>query len=215
MKKIPSQTEKKMIYGIRSLKNGTGSVLIGASIVLLSAAMPTISANENLPQTQENTSAVIKAPTETETSQTQKETPISEQKNANASLDAKKEALAAETPKKEDATTSQPNSKEEKVDTSTSTPSSDQKPQADTSSEEPIEDNYFRIHVKNSLKKTRILKVFGHGTMLKNLLKTGQMEPSLSRMPSKMTTAIISMSNSKMSKPRRSASSSTILKGIT
>ena len=154
MKKIPSQTEKKMIYGIRSLKNGTGSILIGASIVLLSAAMPTISANENLPQTQENTSAVTKAPTETETSQTQKETPISEQKNANASLDTKKEALAtdtalaAETPKKEDATTSQPNSKEEKVDTSTSTPSSDQKPQADTSSEEPIEDNYFRIHVK-------------------------------------------------------------------
>ena len=154
MKKIPSQTEKKMIYGIRSLKNGTGSVLIGASIILLSAAMPTISANENLPQTQENTSAVIKAPTETETSQTQKETPISEQKNANASLDSKKEAPAVETttvpetPKTEDTTTSQANSKEEKVDASTSTPTSDQKPQADTSSEEPIADNHFRIHVK-------------------------------------------------------------------
>ena len=154
MKKIPSQTEKKMIYGIRSLKNGTGSVLIGASIVLLSAAMPTISANENLPQTQENTSAVTKAPTETETSQTQKETPISEQKNANASLDSKKEApageatTAPETPKTEDATTSQANSKEEKVDNSTATPTSEQKPQADTSSEEPIADNHFRIHVK-------------------------------------------------------------------
>ena len=154
MKKIPSQTEKKMIYGIRSLKNGTGSVLIGASIVLLSATMPTISANENLPQTQENTSAVTKAPTETETSQTQKETPISEQKNANASLDSKKEApavettTALETPKTEDTTTSQANSKEEKVDASTSSPTSDQKPQADTSSEEPIADNHFRIHVK-------------------------------------------------------------------
>ena len=154
MKKNPSQTEKKMIYGIRSLKNGTGSVLIGASIVLLSAAMPTISANENLPQAQENTSAVAKAPTETEASQTQEQSSVSEQNNANASLDAKKEtpatetALTAETPKKDDATPSQPNSKEEKVDTSTSTPSSDQKPQADTSSEEPIEDNYFRIHVK-------------------------------------------------------------------
>ena len=154
MKKIPSQTEKKMIYGIRSLKNGTGSVLIGASIVLLSAAMPTISANENLPQTQKNTSAVTKAPTETETSQTQKETPISEQKNANASLDSKKEApavettTALETPKTEDATTSQANSKEEKVDNSTATPTSEQKPQADTSSEEPIADNHFRIHVK-------------------------------------------------------------------
>ena len=154
MKKIPSQTEKKMIYGIRSLKNGTGSVLIGASIILLSATMPTISANENLPQTQENTSAVTKAPTETETSQTQKETPISEQKNANASLDSKKEApavettTALETPKTEDATTSQANSKEEKVDNSTATPTSEQKPQADTSSEEPIADNHFRIHVK-------------------------------------------------------------------
>ncbi len=154
MKKIPSQTEKKMIYGIRSLKNGTGSVLIGASIVLLSAATPTISANENLPQTQENTSVVAKAPTETETSQTQKETPISEHKNANASLNAKKEApavetaTAPETPKTEDATTSQANSKEEKVNASTSTPTSDQKPQADTSSEEPIADNHFRIHVK-------------------------------------------------------------------
>ncbi|MGQ9050298.1 pullulanase [Streptococcus oralis] len=154
MKKIPSQTEKKMIYGIRSLKNGTGSVLIGASIVLLSATMPTISANENLPQTQENTSAVTKAPTETETRQTQKETPISEQKNANASLDSKKEApavettTALETPKTEDTTTSQANSKEEKVDASTSSPTSDQKPQADTSSEEPIADNHFRIHVK-------------------------------------------------------------------
>ena len=154
MKKIPSQTEKKMIYGIRSLKNGTGSVLIGASIVLLSATMPTISANENLPQTQENTSTVTKAPTETETSQTQKETPISEQKNANASLDSKKEApavettTAPETPKTEDATTSQANSKEEKVDNSTATPTSEQKPQADTSSEEPIADNHFRIHVK-------------------------------------------------------------------
>lgn len=154
MKKIPSQTEKKMIYGIRSLKNGTGSILIGASIVLLSATMPTISANENLPQTQENTSAVTKAPTETETSQTQKETPISEQKNASASLDSKKEApavettVAPETPKTEDATTSQANSKEEKVDNSTATPTSEQKPQADTSSEEPIADNHFRIHVK-------------------------------------------------------------------
>ena len=77
MKKNPSQTEKKMVYGILSLKNGTGSVLICASIVLLSAAMPTISANENLPQAQENTSTVTKALTESETSQTQKETPIS------------------------------------------------------------------------------------------------------------------------------------------
>ena len=154
MRKTPSHTEKKMVYSIRSLKNGTGSVLIGASIVLLSAAMPTISANENLPQAQENTSAVAKAPTETEVSQTQDQSPISEQKNANASLDSKKEApavettTAPETPKTEDASTNQANSKEEKVDANTSTQTSGQKPQADTSSEEPIADNHFRIHVK-------------------------------------------------------------------
>ncbi|EOB33769.1 pullulanase, extracellular [Streptococcus pneumoniae 845] len=35
MRKTPSHTEKKMVYSIRSLKNGTGSVLIGASLVLL------------------------------------------------------------------------------------------------------------------------------------------------------------------------------------
>ena len=35
MRKKPSHTEKKMVYSIRSLKNGTGSVLIGASLVLL------------------------------------------------------------------------------------------------------------------------------------------------------------------------------------
>ena len=137
-----------MVYGIRSLKNGTESVLIGASIVLLPAAMPTISANENLPQAQENISAVTKSPTKTEVSQKQEQNPISEQNNANASLDTKKKIPATETPKKEDTTPSQPNSKEEKTDTPTSMPSSDQKPQADTSSEEPIADNYFRIHVK-------------------------------------------------------------------
>ncbi|MXI72530.1 YSIRK-type signal peptide-containing protein, partial [Mycobacterium tuberculosis] len=53
MRKIPSQTEKKMVYSIRSLKNGTGSVLIGASLVLLAMATPTISANENTPTTNE------------------------------------------------------------------------------------------------------------------------------------------------------------------
>ena len=47
MKRTPSHTEKKMVYSIRSLKNGTGSVLIGASLVLLAMATPTISANEN------------------------------------------------------------------------------------------------------------------------------------------------------------------------
>ena len=51
MRKTPAQTEKKMVYSIRSLKNGTGSVLIGASLVLLAMATPTISANESTPTT--------------------------------------------------------------------------------------------------------------------------------------------------------------------
>ncbi|CAG5414567.1 pullulanase [Streptococcus pneumoniae] len=47
MRKTPSHTEKKMVYSIRSLKNGTGSVLIGASLVLLAMATPTISSDES------------------------------------------------------------------------------------------------------------------------------------------------------------------------
>ena len=79
-----------MIYGIRSLKNGTGSVLIGASIILLLLQCQLFRLTKTCLKLRENTSAVTKAPTETETSQTQKKTPISEQKNANASLILKK-----------------------------------------------------------------------------------------------------------------------------
>lgn len=53
MRKTPSHTEKKMVYSIRSLKNGTGSVLIGASLVLLAMATPTISSDESTPTTNE------------------------------------------------------------------------------------------------------------------------------------------------------------------
>ena len=48
---------------------------------------------------------------------------------------------------------------------------------------------------KNFLKKTRMLKDSGLGTMLKNLLKTGLTEPCPSRMPKKMTMATTQMSN--------------------
>ena len=56
MRKTPAHTEKKMVYSIRSLKNGTGSVLIGASLVLLAMATPTISAKENTTTTNESNS---------------------------------------------------------------------------------------------------------------------------------------------------------------
>ena len=61
MRKTPSHTEKKMVYSIRSLKNGTGSVLIGASLVLLAMATPTISANENTPTTNTSNSETTTA----------------------------------------------------------------------------------------------------------------------------------------------------------
>ncbi|SNL67641.1 pullulanase [Streptococcus pneumoniae] len=58
MRKTPSHTEKKMVYSIRSLKNGTGSVLIGASLVLLAMATPTISSDESTPTTNEPTTEI-------------------------------------------------------------------------------------------------------------------------------------------------------------
>ena len=61
MKKTTSHTEKKMVYSIRSLKNGTGSVLIGASLVLLAMATPTISAKENTTTTNASNSETTTA----------------------------------------------------------------------------------------------------------------------------------------------------------
>ena len=72
-----------MIYGIRSLKNGTGSILIGCALSCFLLQCQLFQTNENLPQTQENTSAVTKAPTETETGQTQKKRLFLNKRNAN------------------------------------------------------------------------------------------------------------------------------------
>ena len=95
MRKTPSHTEKKMVYSIRSLKNGTGSVLIGASLVLLAMATPTISANENTTSNKgtsnETTTALAQPLTDTATSSGKKESDISSPKNANASLEKKEE----------------------------------------------------------------------------------------------------------------------------
>ena len=81
MRKTPSHTEKKMVYSIRSLKNGTGSVLIGASLVLLAMATPTISANENTTSTNEssnrNTTSLTQPLTDTAVSSSKKECDIS------------------------------------------------------------------------------------------------------------------------------------------
>ena len=74
MRKTPSQTEKKMVYSIRSLKNGTGSVLIGASFILLALTAPSVSAAETSLGTQGNVSAISVNPATTETSQAEEKT---------------------------------------------------------------------------------------------------------------------------------------------
>ena len=100
MRKTPSQTEKKMVYSIRSLKNGTGSVLIGASFVLLAMATPTISANENTTSNKgtsnETTTALAQPLTDTAVHSDKKESDISSPKNANASLAKTEEKPATE-----------------------------------------------------------------------------------------------------------------------
>ena len=147
MRKTPSHTEKKMVYSIRSLKNGTGSVLIGASFVLLAMATPTISANENTTTTNasnsEITTALAQPLTDTATSTGKNESDISSPENANASLEKKEEQPATEattpaaTPADSAPQTGQDRSSEPTTSTTT-----------ETKAEEPIEDNYFRIHVK-------------------------------------------------------------------
>ena len=101
MRKTPSHTEKKMVYSIRSLKNGTGSVLIGASLVLLAMATPTISANENTTSNKgtsnETTTALAQPLTDTANIAGKNESDFSSTNNANASLEKKEEKPEIET----------------------------------------------------------------------------------------------------------------------
>ena len=150
MRKTPAQTEKKMVYSIRSLKNGTGSVLIGASLVLLAMATPTISANESTPTTNasnsETTTALAQPLTDATNIAGKNESDFSSPNNANASLEKKEEKPATEpttpaaTPADSAPQTGQDRSSEPTTSTSPVT--------TETKAEEPIEDNYFRIHVK-------------------------------------------------------------------
>ena len=150
MRKTPSQTEKKMVYSIRSLKNGTGSVLIGASFVLLAMATPTISANENTTSNKgtsnETTTALAQPLTDTAVHSDKKESDISSPKNANASLAKieEKPATEATTPAASPADSAPQTGKNRSSEPTTST----SPVTTETKAEEPIEDNYFRIHVK-------------------------------------------------------------------
>lgn len=147
MKNTSSQPDKKMIYSIRSLKNGTGSVLIGASFILLALTTPSVSAAETSLGTQENVSAISANPATTETSQTEEKTSILAPKDANASLDSKtSEPVAISETATTEVTASLPNNKDEKTEVSSL--ATEKASPADTVSENPIQDNYFRIHVK-------------------------------------------------------------------
>ena len=150
MRKTPSHTEKKMVYSIRSLKNGTGSVLIGASLVLLAMATPTISANENTTSNKgtsnETTTALAQPLTDTAVNSDKNESDISSPENANASLEKKEEKPATEptTPVSSPAD-SAPQTRQDR----SSEPTTAISPAAtETKAEEPIADNHFRIHVK-------------------------------------------------------------------
>lgn len=147
MKNTSSQPDKKMVYSIRSLKNGTGSVLIGASFILLALTAPSVSAAETSLGTQENVSAISANPATTETSQADEKTPILDHKDANASLESKtSEPVAVSEITTTEATPSLPNNKDEKKEVSSL--AVQKASPADTVSETPIANNYFRIHVK-------------------------------------------------------------------
>ena len=163
MKNTSPHHEKKMVYSIRSLKNGTGSVLIGASFILLALATPHVAADENLSNTRENVSAIVASPKDTDSKSAP--TPTSSKNNANDSLktteksQASKVTLTTESPKVEAATTSPSSNQVEKKDEPAPTsedkktevaarPVLDEKTKAEAVSETPIADNYFRIHVK-------------------------------------------------------------------
>ncbi len=143
MRKTPSHTEKKMVYSIRSLKNGTGSVLIGASLVLLAMATPTISANETTTASAEATNTITQPLTDTAAIAGKNESDFSSPNNANASLEKKEEKPATEatTPAATPADLAPQTGQDRSSEPTTSTTT-------ETKAEEPIEDNYFRIHVK-------------------------------------------------------------------
>ena len=147
MKNTSSQPDKKMVYSIRSLKNGTGSVLIGASFFLLALTTPSVSAAETTLSVQENVSAISNNPVTTETSQPEEKTPILDSKDANASLKSKtSEPVAVSETSPTEATASLPTEKDEKTEVSSL--AAEKASLADTVSEPPIVGNYFRIHVK-------------------------------------------------------------------
>ena len=146
MRKTLSHTEKKMVYSIRSLKNGTGSVLIGASLVLLAMATPTISANENTTASTEAPNTIVQPTTDTAVNPDKRESDLSSPKNANASLEKTEEKPTTETPTP--AATPADSVPQTGQDRSNEPTTSTSPVTTETKAEEPIEDNYFRIHVK-------------------------------------------------------------------
>lgn len=173
-----------MVYSIRSLKNGTGSVLIGASLVLLAMATPTISANETTTASAEATNTITQPLTDTADIAGKNESDFSSPNNANASLEKKKNNLQQRQPLLLQLPLIQHHKPDKIVQANQLLLlrlKLRQKSQSKTITSVSTS--------KNFLKKTRIVKDYGLGTMLKNLLKTGLTELCPLRMPKKMTTA--------------------------
>ena len=155
-------------------------------------ATPTISANENTTSNKgtsnETTTALAQPLTDTAVNSSTKKTDISSPKNANASLEKSEEKLATEaptpaaTPADSAPQTGQDRSSEPTTATSPVT--------TETKAEEPIEDNYFRIHVKKLPEENKdAQRDYGLWDDVEKPSEIGRTEPCPSRMPKKMTMA--------------------------
>ena len=122
-----------------------------------------------------------------QTSLEKNESDFSSSNSANASLEKKEEKPATEattpaaSPADSAPQTGQDRSSEPTTSTSPAT--------TETKAEEPIEDNYFRIHVKKLPQENQDSQGLWTWDDVENHLRTGQMVPSPSRMPRKTTTA--------------------------
>ena len=109
-------------------------------------------------------------------------------KNANASprkKQKKKAATETATPAATPADSAPQTGQDRSNDPTTST----SPVTTETKAEEPIEDNYFRIHVKKLPEENEDAQGLGLWDDVENHLKTGLTEPCPLRMPKKMTMA--------------------------
>ena len=147
-------------------------------------ATPTISANENLPQARENTETTTGLQASTDTGAVKhKRKLIFLHKNANASLEKKKKTLQQRHLKQQMLLQARQTAREDRSsEPTTSTPTSDQNHK--TLKQKNLSQTTTSASMSKKLpEENKDSQGLGLGTMLKNLLKTGPMEPDPSRMP--------------------------------